>query len=277
MDNYTKMTHKKQVQAFKNTVWEYYKKNKRDFPWRSEPTPYNVFISEVMLQQTQTYRVLPKYEAWIARFPDFKTLANSPFSEVLQYWSGLGYNRRALYLHKASQIVINEYNGLIPKDPELLVKLPGIGKATAASIIVFSYNIPLVFIETNIRRVFIHEFFGDKENIDDKDIYKLVKESVDQKNPREWYYALMDYGSYLPKQTTNPNRKSKHYTKQSKFEGSLRQVRGRILQILTAQNPIDTYQLEKLVNVEPERFEKALSQLTSEGFLEINHNKVKIK
>lgn len=265
------------TKEFKRKIKEFYKKNKRDFPWRENIEPYKIFISEVMLQQTQTYRVLPKYEAWIARFPDFKTLANSPLSEVLGYWSGLGYNRRALYLQKAAQIIISEHAGKVPKNPEELIKLPGIGKATAASIIVFSYNIPLVFIETNIRRVFIHEFFAEQENVADSSLLPLITESVDQKNPREWYYALMDYGSHIPKQITNPNRKSKHYTKQSKFEGSLRQVRGRILQILTAQNPIKVSELEKLVNVESERFAKALSQLTSEGFLEIQDSIAKIK
>ena len=126
----------------------------------------------------------------------------------------MGYNRRALYLKKAAEIIITKYKGVIPREPDVLDDLPGIGKATARSIIVFIYNIPLAFIETNIRRTFIHHFFSDRTNIDDKDILPLVEKTLDKDSPREWYYALMDYGSHLPKITTNPNTRSKHYTKQ---------------------------------------------------------------
>lgn len=185
-----------------------------------------------MLQQTQVSRVLTKYEPFINFFPDFPTLASASFEQILKLWSGLGYNRRALHLHKSAKIIAQELKSNISSDPLLLEKLPGIGKATAASIVVFSYNTPLVFIETNIRRVFIHHFFKDGIKVHDRDIYPLIERTLDQEDPREWYYGLMDYGSYLSKIVQNPNRKSTHYVRQSKFEGSVRQQRGKILREL---------------------------------------------
>lgn len=289
------------IKEFQKTIWDFYKQNKREFPWRNTTDPYKILISEVMLQQTQTYRVQPKYETWITKFPDFKTLATSPFSDVLQYWSGLGYNRRALYLQKTAQVLEKDYKGNVPQDPHELIKLPGIGKATAASIIVFSYNLPLVFIETNIRRVFIHFFFSssqssrgvkrrgdlkineiasypsgtrnDDELIHDKDIFPLIEKTLDTKNPREWYYALMDYGSILAK-TENVNRKSKHYTKQSQFEGSIRQVRGKILKLLLNHKKLSIDELKKEVNNTEEKFNTALNQLEKEKFVKIESGKI---
>lgn len=273
------------VKAFQKTIWEFYKKNKRDFPWRA-PTlklrrdkkldSYKILISEVMLQQTQTYRAVPKYNMWIKKFPNFETLNKASFSKILKAWSGLGYNRRALYLKQIAQQVVNEHNGKLPMDEQILVKFPGIGKNTACSVIVFSTNIPLIFIETNIRRVFIHEFFQDKNTVDDKEILKLVEKTIDTKNPREWYYGLMDYGAILGKLPNNPNSKSKHYKKQSRFEGSLRQIRGAIIRELSISNVRKTTQLKEKITKDEEMFKKALKQLEKEQFIHVDEDIVSI-
>ncbi len=251
---------------FKDIIWEFYKKHKRKLLWREKITPYYVFVSEVMLQQTQVSRVEKKFPEFIRKLPDFKSLADASNKKLLQNWQGMGYNRRALYLKKAAGIIIEKYKGILPKNSEFIDELPGIGQATACSITVFSYNIPLVFIETNIRRVFIHHFFSDKKNIDDKDILSLVEQTLDRKNPREWYHALMDYGSYLSKVTKNPNTKSKHYTKQSRFKGSDREIRGAIVRsILEKSLTLD--ELEKNTRFERNRLYANLMELQKEGFV----------
>lgn len=218
-------------QQFNGELSEFYSKNKRNLSWREKIIPYEVFISEVMLQQTQVARVVQKFPEFLEKFPDFLSLAQADLVEVLKVWQGMGYNRRGKYLHDAAKVIFEKYNGSLPNDPKLLVELPGIGVATAASITCFAYNEPVVFIETNIRRVFLYHFFPNQKNIPDSQILPHVEKALDKKNPREWYYAVMDYGSHLAKTVENPNRKSKHYTKQPKFEGSDRQIRGKFLKL----------------------------------------------
>jgi A/G-specific adenine glycosylase len=214
------------------TIYVYYHAHRRDFPWRNTTDPYRIFVSEVMLQQTQAERVVPKYEAFIKQFPNFKKLATAPTRDVLSAWQGLGYNRRALALQKSAQIVTENYKGKLPDNPLALDALPGIGVHTAGSIAAFAYNYPSVFIETNIRSVFIHFFFKDQDDVTDKELLLLVEKMLDRDNPREWYFALMDYGVMLKKTLGNPSRQSRHHAKQSKFIGSRRQVRGQILKLL---------------------------------------------
>lgn len=250
--------------AFKNAVWDYYSKHKRPMPWRIDTSPYSIFISEVMLQQTQVSRVIVKYPSFMSAFPTFQSLADADTQTLLSAWQGMGYNRRALYLRSAAHIIVETYGGIMPQDVTLLDSLPGIGYATACSIVAFAYNLPVSFIETNIRRVYIHHFFKDAIQVDDKDILKLVSETVSKDNPREWYWALMDYGAYLAKREDNPNKKSRHYTKQKKFEGSVREVRGGILKILLKKQ-CTTRALKKIYP--DERLFTALVQLEKEGFI----------
>src|SRR5690606_13382316 len=141
--------------------------------------------------------------------------------------------RRARYLHQFAQIIVQEYNGVVPIDPQLLQTFPGIGAATASSICAFAFNIPTVFIETNIRTVFIHHFFQNEVIVKDKEIMPFIQESLDYANPREWYYALMDYGVMLKAQYGSINKRSAHYAVQTKFEGSDRQIRAKVLKIIT--------------------------------------------
>lgn len=257
------------IKRFKKIVNDYYHTFGRDLPWRKTTSAYHVLVSEVMLQQTQVQRVLVKYPEFIARFPDISSLSKSTVKEVLSVWSGMGYNRRALFLRQIAIIVMEQYNGKIPKSPSLLDLLPGIGPATASSICAFAYNRPVVFIETNIRRVFIHHFFKEGIDIEDDDIMALVEKTLDKKNPRDWYYALMDYGSYLGKSVVNPNRRSKHYTIQSSFDGSDRQIRGKILKLLLS-HPCSEKELVLLIDASPQRIKAVLNDLIKEGFIKMN-------
>ena len=264
---------------FNSALWKFYRKHKRNYlPWRKNTDPYFVLVSEFMLQQTQVTRVEEKFIQFIYIFPNIQTLSNASLSEVLQHWSGLGYNRRAKFLHESAKQIVEKYNGKIPANVLQLDALPGIGVNTAGAIVVYAFNVPAVFIETNIRRVFIHHFFGNREEVTDVEIVKLVEEALDRENPREWYWALMDYGSQLPKIVTNPNRKSKHYTKQTKFSGSLREVRGSILKALTTSQTYTAEELKMQTQGDIRaHYDTALDQLQKEGFLVIRDGKVTIR
>lgn len=236
-------------------------------PWRRDLRPYAIFVSEVMLQQTQVSRVTGKFLEFIERFPDFPTLAEAPFGDVLAVWSGMGYNRRARYLQDAAKIVAARTDGL-PRSPEELRKLPGIGVHTAGSIAAFAYNTPVVFIETNIRRVFIHHFFPEDREVHDRDLLPLVEMHLDRENPREWYWALMDYGSDLGKKA-NANRRSRHYLRQSAFEHSDRQLRGRILRALTERGAIVAEELPEYTGFSQSRVRAALESLSRDRLVDL--------
>jgi A/G-specific adenine glycosylase len=247
------------IDRFRDQIWDFYHDHGRDLPWRRDVTPYGVFVSEIMLQQTRVSRVMDRWGRWLERFDGFGALAAAPVAAVLEEWQGMGYNRRALWLRQAAQVI--DAHGKLPRDPAELVKLPGVGPHTAGSIAAFAYNEPTVFIETNIRRVFIHEFFPDQEVVADSAIRPLVEASLDHEHPREWYWALMDYGADLARRVPNPNRRSRHYTVQSPFEGSARQVRSQVLRALL-DGPKTRAQLGPDV-----RLEQVLADLEREGFI----------
>lgn len=263
---------KQQIQTFQAFIWQFYHLNKRDFAWRNVDNPYYVVVSELMLQQTQTHRVVPKFEQFIAAFPDFHTLAQASLRDVLSAWQGLGYNRRGKYLQQIAQHVIEKFNGELPNDINLLQTLPGIGPYTAGSVSAFAFNQPTVFIETNIRSVFIHSFYRDEKNISDKKLMPLIAQTIDRQNPREWYYGLMDYGVFLKKSGTNPNHKSRHYTKQSKFEGSDRQIRGAIIRLLTNQEELSEKNIINLLSKDKTRVKNILQQLCGENLIKQKDN-----
>ncbi len=261
---------------FRSIVFHYYFGHRREFPWREEITPYRVFVSEVMLQQTQTVRVVPKFADFITQFPDFESLAGADFSDVLRAWKGLGYNRRARYLQEAAVIVADRFAGLLPEDPELLITLPGIGPATAASICTFAFNAPLAFIETNIRTVYIHFFFRHETGVDDRQIIHLVNQTVDKEQPREWYYALMDYGVMLKRTIGNLNRRSKHYSRQSRFEGSDRQLRGKMLQLLLDSGTVMIDDTVHLLGESAERIDRIIASLCRDNLVLKEKNRLKL-
>jgi A/G-specific adenine glycosylase len=263
-------------EEFRNRIYLFYRNNRRDLPWRNTHDPYRILVSEMMLQQTQVKRVLEVYPRFIEKFPDFAALNAAPVKDLLRVWQGLGYNRRALALKKTASRIINEWNGILPDDEKILCSLPGIGKATSAAVQAFAFGKPSLLIETNIRRVFIHCYFLDSPLVSDREILPLIKETIDHENPRDWYYALMDYGSYLGKTRENPNRRSRQYKKQSPFEGSTRQVRGRILSyLITNGNTLKTELCEEL-GLPSCHIDPVLDSLIAEGFIIPDGDLIKI-
>ena len=258
------------VESFHQFLALFSRSHGRDLPWRRTTDPYEILVSEFMLQQTQVERVLVKYPEFLARFPDSMTLARAPVREVLVVWQGLGYNRRALSLHRTARRIAEEFHGEVPLDRATLDSFPGIGNATAGAIIVFSANRPEIFIETNIRRVYIHLFFPGTEMVRDREILPLLEGTLDREEPRRFYYTLMDYGVYLNRQPNrlNPNLRSASYARQTPFEGSDRQVRGIILRELLGRGEIVEEGLGDRLSVEQERLERILRGLERDGFIE---------
>ncbi|MBN2822389.1 MAG: A/G-specific adenine glycosylase [Coriobacteriia bacterium] len=253
--------------AFSEQVWEYYAEHGRDLPWRRTQDPYGVVVSEIMLQQTQVSRVLPKWQEFIDEFCDFDALAAASLEDVLRVWSGLGYNRRAQSLKRIAEIVLHEHGGRLPQTLDGLTGLPGIGHATAAQILAFAFDTGVPFIETNIRAVYLHHYFEDAEDVPDSVILPIVEATMDAQDPRQWFYALMDYGTDLKKRLPNPSRRSKHHVKQSRFEGSTRQLRGHILRALIQTPGLRAPVLAETTGFEPGRVAGVLDALVAEGFL----------
>jgi A/G-specific adenine glycosylase len=256
-----------EIRRFQKEIYGHYKRNRRVLPWRETRDPYHILLSELMLQQTQVGRVIEKYREFLLRFPDIESVARASLRDILKVWQGLGYNRRALALKNLADIVVDRSEGMIPSDIEALKALPGVGGATAGAVSAFAFNKPAVFIETNIRSVFIHFFFRGRRDIQDSEIFPLVAQTLDVKRPRHWYYALMDYGAALKERHPNPGRRSAHYTRQSPFEGSMRQVRGMILRALVKQPGISEAALLKEINRDADRVGQCLRQLRKEGFI----------
>lgn len=255
------------AKIFQETIWAFYAANRRDFAWRKTTDPYEIVVSEIMLQQTQTDRVTKKFENWTEQFPTFADLAEAPWRDVLVAWQGLGYNRRAQALHEIAKIVVRDHGGTLPADPEILKTFPGIGPATAASICAFAFNMPTIFIETNIRTVYIALLCANQAEIADRQLMPWIAATCDKEHPREWYYALMDYGVFLKKLLKNPSRRSRHHTAQSRFEGSERQIRGMILKVLSEKPETTLDELCTLIDREPERIRKNLVALCAEGLV----------
>ena len=254
-------------EAFRRIVLDYHAAFGRSFPWRDTRDPWAILVSEVMLQQTQTERVVPKYEAFLAAFPTPAGLAEASLERLLALWSGLGYNRRALALKRAAVIVARDRGGRLPDDEEGLLALPGIGPYTARAVAAFAFLKPSVFIETNIRTVYLYHFFPGAEGVHDRSLEPLIAASLDRADPRTWYYALMDYGAFLKRRYGNPNARSAHYAKQSPFADSKRRIRGAILREVSGQRRLGLDELARGLPFSRERVEEALADLVAEGFL----------
>lgn len=257
---------KKDIREFRTKVLAFYRKKGRHLPWRETLDPYKILVSEIMLQQTQVERVIPFYKKFVKLFPDFYSLARASDRSVLLAWQGLGYNRRALYLKRAAKVVVKEHGGKLPKNYSALVKLPGVGKGTAGALLAFAFNTPVVFIETNIRRAFLHHFFTKRRGVSDKELFPLIESALLARDPRRWYSALMDYGTMLLETFENANRESAHYTRQSKFEGSKRELRGKILRFRLKEPRMTLPRLAKACGATLSATRVAVSSLRKEGF-----------
>ena len=263
--------------AFTSLVRKRGAESYRDLPWRGIDDPYGVLVSEVMLQQTQVSRVLHYWERWMNLFPTVDALAAADTAAVLEAWQGLGYNRRALALKRACGQCAEQREGKLPSTTDELVKLPGIGPATAAGVMAFAYDRPAVYIETNVRSVFLHELFPGEEGVSDKAIAPYVADACPNSDVRGWYYALLDYGASLKGQVANPSRRSSHYARQSAFEGSRREKRSFVLKCaLAAPEGVSAIEVRRLLDehereagrdaVDAAVFDSIVADLVREGF-----------
>ena len=260
-------------EKFQKEVISYYEScGRHNLPWRKHITPYRVLVSELMLQQTQVERVIPYFNRWMKQYPSMKKLSEASQGDVLRLWSGLGYNRRALALHKIARTLAHKK---FPREKEELLKLPGIGHYTAGAILNFAFKQWTPFIDTNIRRVFLFRFFNDEKNVKDEEILEKMKEIGYTRSPREWGYALMDYGAFLKtKLERNPNKKSSHYRKQKPFLYSQRYWRSRILKMLLEKEQLKKEELISFITSErnaPKKseIEKIISQMEKENFFHV--------
>lgn len=267
------------LSAFTALVREQGRLHYRSLPWRDTGDPYAIWISEVMLQQTQVSRVEGRWEEWLKRFPSVGALADAQLNEVLVVWQGMGYNSRAKRLQECAQIICQEHGGIIPRDYDALVALPGIGPATAAGIRAFAFDEPGVYLETNVRSVFIHELFPEREQVADSELIPLVRQTCPPagQDVRGWYYALLDYGAHLKKTLPNPSRRSKHHSRQSEFQGSSRQKRSFVLRCvlespktsLQLQEALDAFELAAgRFRVAPAELSRILEKLEEEGLIQ---------
>jgi len=254
------------IKEFREMVLSNYRQAGRKFPWRGAD-PWGVMVSEFMLQQTQTERVMRYWENWMRRWPRPQDLAEASMEEALRLWSGLGYNRRCYNLKNSAVIIAAEYDGKVPETPPELRLLPGIGPYIAGAIACFAYNYPSVFIETNIRSTVIHCFFPGRDDVKDSEIFPILEAALVKKDPRTWYYALMDYGVSLKKLTENPGRRSAHYTRQSSFIGSFRQARGKVIKALASIGSSNAEELKLACGLEEEKLYRVLDRLEKESLV----------
>lgn len=283
------MTSNKKIEAFRHEVWNYYEKHGRhDLPWRKTTDPYKILVSEVMLQQTQVARVVEKYRSFIKKFPTVQALARSDLATVLKEWNGLGYNRRAKYMNDMAKTVFDTYGDDFREALEH--KLPGIGPYTRAAVRTFAFNEANVMIETNIRTAYFHQFFaptkpkyegGSFVKLSDADLIPIATLAAKGQDPRKWHWALMDYGSFLKQSGVRNNAQSAQYVRQSKFEGSLRQLRGAILRHLHHQRlSLEQVKMAVSKEIRPSKAKppivKALAGLERDGLIKKQARKWRI-
>ncbi len=261
----------KVISGFRELIYAYYEREGRSFPWRETDDPYHILVSEVMLQQTQTSRVLAKYGTFLETFPTPAALAGAPQREVVAAWQGLGYNRRALNLQRAAKMVMERYGGRVPDSVEELVRLPGIGPDTAGAIAVLAFNRPAAYLETNIRAVYQYVFLAAAAK--DRELRRLVEATLDRGDPRRWYFALYDYGAMLKRERLAGPVGSR----QPRFEGSDRQVRGAVLRLLLERHEIAEGELPGRLGEPGERVARIVKQLRDEGFIEIKDGRASLR
>lgn len=280
----------KKIKVFQEKILNWYALNKRDLPWRNTRDPYRILISEVMSQQTQVNRVVLKYVAWLEKFPSVHHLAEAPVSEVLRYWSGLGYNRRALNLKRTAEKIVVDYHGVFPRTEKELIGLPGIGRYTARAILCFAFNQQVTVVDTNVRKVIVTQILSSENDeglcLGDADVSEKIATKVDEQviealaikllpaeRAYDWNQALMDYSSAVLKKEKIP------IPKQSKFIGSRRFYRGKILKVLLDRKSVKVSLLGPLIkegysNTEKEWLQKLLDEMIEEGFIIFKKNTI---
>lgn len=179
---------------------DWYHESHRDLPWRRDHDPYRVWVSEVMLQQTQVATVIPYYHRFLARFPTLTALASASIDDVLKLWEGLGYYARARNLHRAAQVVVNEHNGMVPRDPTTFASLPGVGTYMTAAVQSIAFGAPLAVVDGNVKRV-VARLFAVSDSIDTRAGTRAVQqhadELLDRSKPGTFNQALMELGALV--------------------------------------------------------------------------------
>ena len=277
---------KPQIKTFQDKILTWYAAHQRDLPWRKSRDPYRILVSEIMLQQTQVNRVIPKYEAWFDAFPTIHDLATAPVAEVLKYWSGLGYNRRALNLKKTATIVSEKYEGKFPEKEKELLALPGIGQYTARAIMCFAFDQQVAVVDINVKKVILTQLLkvpgsvalGDTSEVhkvNDKEIAAIAEELVPHGRAYDWNQALMDYSSLMLK------KEKIDIPKQSTFKGSRRYYRGKIVKHLLQNKELVVNDLGKLIKTDfgkddVELLQSIINDMKKEGFITINKDKIRL-
>ena len=260
------------IVKFRRKVFTFFKNHGRDLPWRMTEDPYKILLSELMLQQTQVSRVITYYTSWVQRWPTIQLLATASRHEVLQAWMGLGYNTRAIRLQKAAQIIVKEFQGDVITAMNNYKAIPGVGRYTSQAVLIFAANADLATVDTNIRRIFIHEF-SLPETVSEKTIWGLAQRCLPKGRSRDWHNALMDYGAlHLTARKTGIPPK----TKQPRFEESDRQLRGRIIRLLL-QKDQGFAQIKKLFEVDEPRLQIILDKLAHEGIISRKNDRYHLK
>lgn len=270
-------TSKQRIHRFQKNLRTWWRTNRRDLPWRKTHDPYRILVSEIMLQQTQVDRVIPKYRAFLRQFPTVHALAHAPRADIIRVWSGLGYNRRAVNLHRSAQIIETHYKGRTPLVVEELKKLPGVGEYTARAVAAFAVDACVAPVDTNIKRILIRHFgIGENKVVD------LAQSLVPAKKAGDWSHMLMDFGA-LVCTSRNPQcgrLRLPHVAEappprpQKSFQNSNRFWRGRIVHILQAHRCSLTQerlysQLQKLhrMPLSKKRMTKIVRALEKDGLL----------
>jgi A/G-specific adenine glycosylase len=250
------------IRRFQKKIFSFYEKNKRDLPWRKTADPYKILLSEFMLQQTQVTRVVFYYNKWLRKWPTIHALASASLPEVLEMWMGMGYNTRAVNLHRTARKIIADFHGDVLQAMKQYKELPGIGRYTSQAVQIFSTNADLVTVDTNIRRILISEF-SLPSKMPDKLLWSMAEQCLPLGKSRDWHNALMDYGSlHLTAKKTGIKPK----TRQTHFEGSNRQIRAKILRCLL-QKTMSLSELEKTIKIEQKRLRPILEKMMDENII----------
>jgi A/G-specific adenine glycosylase len=273
------------VTQLQQRILAWYDEHARDLPWRRTRDPYAILVSEVMLQQTQVTRVIPKYEAFLARFPTLEALAAAPLADVLTLWSGLGYNNRAERLRRCAlalrdDTAAGEAAGpggagggdptlppplALPRSAARLEHLPGIGPYTARAVMIFAHNADLAAVDANVRRVLIHELRLPRD-IGLRETQRVAAAVLPRGRAREWHNALMDYGSAV---LTTRATGVPALSRQPAFAGSRRLYRARLVRLLLAESPRSRAAVPAALGLPADEAEQIIAALAHDALLRI--------
>jgi A/G-specific adenine glycosylase len=264
------------VSRVQAALLDWYARHGRDLPWRRTRDPYAILVSEVMPQQTQVERVIPKWHAWLARFPTLEALASASRADAIRAWQGLGYNLRAVRLHAIACQCAAEFGGQLPRSVEELMRLKGIGRYTAGAVACFAYEQPVAMVDTNVRRVLARVFGVEPARVE-----AMAQSVVPVRSAYAWNQALMDLGATLCRahqplclvcpllsECAGPRDEAPSKAPQGEFRGSRRFHRGRILDLLRG--------VERLPLAAVSTHHDLIARMAAEGLVEIDEDSVRL-